>query len=319
MSIVRLPLELALLAIGVPGVVGAIELQRSTLNAWDDYIQSADKRIQARLDGRRPFLWIDEEAGRRDRLRRGEVIVAPVVGHGTQPVPNGLIHDWIGAVFIPNATLERLFAVVHDYDRYKDVYRPVVANSKVLACSDADQRFSMIWQHKILFVNAAMDAEYQAHDSVDGRRGYNIASTIRVREIQSFGQSDEHLMPPDEGNGFMWRVHSIARYEERDGGVYLELEAIALTRDIPASLRWLVDPVVHHLSINSLTTTLRQTRDAVTSLEARPERIASCAERNRNVGISNSNPEERKGTISFVSEVAGCGAQSSMCRPGNRP
>jgi len=47
--------------------------------------------------------------------------------------------------------------------------------------------------------------------------------------------------------------------------VYLELEAMALTRDIPASLAWVIAPAVSHLSINSLTTTLRQTRDAVIS------------------------------------------------------
>jgi len=292
MSTVKLALEFAWLTIGIPGVLGAIELQRSTLNAWDDYVQNADRGIQARLDGRLPFLWIDEEAGRRDRLRRGEILVAPVVGHGTRPVPNGLIHDWIGALFIPNARLEGLFSVVHDYDRYQEVYRPVVASSKVLACSDADQRFSMVWQHKILFVNAAMDAQYQARDFVDGRRGYNIASTIRVREIQSYGLPGERLLPADEGNGFMWRLHSIARYEERDGGVYLELEAMALTRDIPASLRWLANPVVHRLSIDSLTTTLRQTRDAVMSLSARPERIASCGGRGSDVGSSKASAEE---------------------------
>jgi hypothetical protein len=296
MNAVKMPLGLALLAMGIPGALAAMELQRSTLNAWDAYIQNADGRMQARLDGQRPFLWVEEGTGRsgdlRARLRRGEVIVAPLVGRGTESVPNGLIHDWIGAVFIPNATLEGLFAVVHDYDRYKQIYKPVVADSKVLACTDVDQRFSMIWQHKILFIDAAMDAQYQAHDFVDGRRGYNIATTTRVQEIQSYGQSGERLLPPDEGNGFIWRIHSIARYEERDGGVYLELEAIALTRDIPASLGWLVKPVVNHLSISSLTTTLGQTRDAVRSVAARPERIASCVDRGRNAGIPKPGAEE---------------------------
>jgi hypothetical protein len=47
--------------------------------------------------------------------------------------------------------------------------------------------------------------------------------------------------------------------------VYLEIEAMVLTRDIPPSLRPLVDPIVHRLSINSLTTTLRETRVAVSS------------------------------------------------------
>ena len=141
----------------------------------------------------------------------------------------------------------------------------------------------MTWQRRVLFVNAAMKGQYQAYDfAVDARRGYNVTYTRQVQEIEGYGHSGEHLLPPGQGNGFIWRLHSIARYEERDGGAYLELEAIALTRDIPASLRWLVNPAVNHLSINSLMTTLRQTRDAVNSLAGRPEPLASCPNRSRN-------------------------------------
>lgn len=278
MKAVNIALELALLGAGLPGLLSAIDLQPDTLKAWGEYIRNADSRMQPRLDSRQPFLWSDESPDRSRRLRRGETLVVPLTGHGTQSVANGLIHDWIGATFIPNATVEDLMAVVHDYNKYKDVYKPVVADSKVLACTEADQRFSMVWQHKILFVDAAVEGRYQAHDFfVGGRRGYNIANTTLVQEIVSYGQSGEHRLPPGQGNGFIWRLHSIARYEERDGGVYLEIEAIALTRDIPPSLRWLVNPVVNHLSINSLATTLRQTRDAVNSRARRPEQHASCA------------------------------------------
>ena len=92
--------------------------------------------------------------------------------------------------------------------------------------------------------------------------------------MESFGRPGEHLLPPDTGAGFIWRIYSIARYEERDGGVYLEIEALALTRDVPSSLRWLVNPVVKHLSVNSLTTTLEQTRDAVYAQQAAAKRLA---------------------------------------------
>jgi len=171
-----------------------------------------------------------------------------------------------------------LLAVVHDYGRYKEFYKPVVADSKVLACTETDQKFSMVWQHRVLLINAAIEGQYQARDfAIDARRGYNIANTTQVREIEGYGRSGEYLLPPGQGSGFIWGMHSIARYEERDGGVYLELEAIALTRTIPASLRWIVSPVVNHLSINSLVTSLHQTRDAVVSLPQYPERIASCA------------------------------------------
>jgi hypothetical protein len=266
------------LASGVPGPLRAIELQPSTVNAWDDYIRATALHMQARLDGRQPFLWIDDAPGQRARLRRGEVLVAPAAGSGTVTVPGGLIHHWVGAVFIPHATLDDLFAVVHDYDRFRQFYQPVVADSKVLACTGTQQRFSMVWQHRILFVNAAVQGQYEARDTLlDAQRGYNIANTTQVREFEDYGQAGEHLLPPGVGNGFIWKLHSIARYEERDGGVYLELEAIALTRDIPSSLRWMVGPVVRRLSMNSLATTLRQTRDAVKSLPRPPARVTSCA------------------------------------------
>jgi hypothetical protein len=181
-------------------------------------------------------------------------------------VPNGLIHDWIGAVFIPNATVGSLLAVLHDYDRYKDIYQPAVTDSKCLELNAADQDFSMTWQHHVLFVNAAMQGQYRAHDiAIDSRRGYGVVDATRIQEIEDYGRPSERLLPADAGTGFIWRIRSISRYLERDGGVYLEIEAIALTRDIPSSLRWLVTPVVNHLSVSSLTTTLSQTREAVGS------------------------------------------------------
>jgi len=278
MKTAKVILEVILLAVGVPELSSAIELQPGTLKAWDDYIQNADASMQSRVDGQRPFLWTDEADGQRTRVQRGEILVTPFTGRGTHKVANGLIHDWIGAVFIPHATLERLFAVVHDYDRYKEFYKPVVADSKLLACGETDQRFSMVWQNRVLFVNAAVQGQYEAHEfAVDGHRGYSIVNTTQVREIRDYGQNSEYLLPPGQGSGFIWRLHSISRYEERDGGVYLELEAIALTRNIPPALRWMVNPVVNHLSINSLTASLRETRDAVNSLSRQPQRFASCS------------------------------------------
>jgi len=280
MNIAKLTMQLTLLAVGFPGLASAIELQPGTLEAWDNYIRNADSSMQARLDGRLPFLWTDEAPGRCARLQRGEIQIAPVTGHGTRSVAGGLIHDWLGAAFIPGATLDSLLAVVHDYARYREFYKPVVADSKTLACTAGDQRFSMVWQHRVLVIDAAIEGQYQARDyAVDARRGYNIAGTTQVREIRSYGRSGEYLLPPGQGSGFIWGLHSIARYQERDGGVYLELEAIALTRDIPLSLRWLVNPVVNHLSIDSLATSLRQTRDAVIALPPRTDRLTACGGR----------------------------------------
>jgi len=266
MKLVNLCVTLtAAFALLAPPGSSAEELQPETLKAWEEYVRSADSRMQARLHEGRAFLWADETLGRTERLSRGEILVSPVEKNGTRNVPNGLIHDWVGAAFIPHATLETVLSVVHDYDHYKVFYKPVVADSKVLASSPAEQEFSMLWVHRVLFVTAVLHSQYEARDfEVSGTRWYTIADTTHVQEIKEYGHPGELWLPPDQGSGFIWRLHSIARYEQRDGGVYVELEAMALTRAIPSSLSWLVKPVVERLSRNSLVTSLGQTRDAVT-------------------------------------------------------
>ncbi len=266
----------AVMVVGVAARVGAAELQIATVDAWQEYLRGAGASMQARLAGERPFLWLDETPDRADRVRRGEVIVAPRAEHGTQEVPGGVIHDWIGAIFIPNATIVSLLGVVHDYDRYKEIYKPVVAVSHSLDSGATDQEFSMVWRRHVLFVNAAMLGHYQAHDVIVGaHRCYTVVNTTRLQQIENYGQRSEYLLPMDTGGGFLWKIHSISRYEERDGGVYLEVEAIALSRDIPASLRWLVNPVVNRLSVNALATTLWQTREAVDTLQVAQRQLVS--------------------------------------------
>ena len=283
MTALKILAGLGWLASSATQPASAAELRPETLQVWNSYVKTADARVRGRANGA-PFLRAEESAGRMARLRAGEVIVAPAAGRGMVSVPSGLIHDWIGAAFIPNTTLARLLAVVHDYNRYKEFYRPVVTESKVLACTNDDERFSMTWQHKVLFVKAAIKGEYDARDTfVDDRRAYSIASTTGMYEIEDYGQPTERLLQAEQGNGYIWRLHSIAKYEERDGGVYVELEALALTRSVPASLRWLVNPVINRLSFNSLTTTLQQTRDAVRNFSGEPLQVAGCGKTNRRV------------------------------------
>jgi hypothetical protein len=46
--------------------------------------------------------------------------------------PHGLIHHWVGVIFIPGATLEQTLRIVEDYDHHADYYRPDVMRSKIL-------------------------------------------------------------------------------------------------------------------------------------------------------------------------------------------
>jgi len=250
--------------LAAPGILPAAELKPVTLRAWGAYLELADARVKARLDGSQPFLWADEEPGRLRQLRQGEILVTPFAAKASQSVPGGLIHDWMGSSFIPGARLADVLAVFHDYARYKDIYKPVVADSKAIECGGTEQKFSMLWERHVLFVTAALNGVYEARDfPVGSTRWYSVATTTEVREVVDYGERGERLLPPDRGSGYIWRLRNMVRLEERDGGVYFEMEALALTRDIPSSLRWLVSPVIDRLSRNSVVDTLRQTRQAV--------------------------------------------------------
>jgi hypothetical protein len=70
-------------------------------------------------------------------------------------------------------------------------------------------------------------------------------------------------MQPGQDHGFLWRLNSYWRFEERAGGVYVECDAISLTRSVPVGLGWLVNPIVRTLPRESLENSLRTLRQAL--------------------------------------------------------
>jgi len=254
------------LLLSTSGVSKAAELTKETLQAWQDYIRTTNSRMQERLHGSVPFLWIDESAERSRRVSAGEILVTPVGEHSPVKVPKGLIHHWIGAALFPNATLDDIFTVVQDYARYKEFYKPLVIDSKPLGADGTEYRFSLLMLNKSLFAKNALVSEWKdRYIRVDERRRYSIAYSTRVEEIEEYGSPGERKLPLDAGSGYIWRLYRFTRFEQRDSGVYVELEAIALSRDIPAAVRWLIDPIVRRVSRSSVLTTLIDTRSAVSS------------------------------------------------------
>lgn len=242
----------------------AASLDAITAQAWDEYVQSAAQQMQQRLAPGGSFLWVDETPERLARVRAGEIVVSPMGRRNPNKVPSGLIHHWIGAVFIQNASINDVLQVVRNYTRYKDVYQPSVVDSNVIAKGEDTDRYFMLLMNKALLLKTAFSADYETcYVRVDDRRVYSIARSTRIQEIENYGSPAERLLPEGQGRGIMWRLSGITRYLERDGGVYIEFEAIGLSRDIPASIRWFVEPMVRRVSRSSLTTSLEETGRAV--------------------------------------------------------
>jgi hypothetical protein len=244
----------------------AADLKPETIQAWNDYVRAAEKRNLKHVSQEDPFLAIDAFPSEVAKLRQGDILASPTASNVPIKVPAGLIHDWTGAIFIPNTTLHDVFQVVRDYGQYKTVYHPSVVSAKPMKTGEWEDRFSLVLMNKSFFAKSALDSDYHStFIRLDDQRWYSISETTRIQEIAEYGAPSQYLIPEDHGTGIIWRLHSIARYQERDGGVYIELEAIALSRDIPGGLRWMVEPIVRRVSRSSLVVSLQETADAVRS------------------------------------------------------
>jgi hypothetical protein len=118
----------------------ATELDQQTVAAWNKYVASATPHMQDRLAGKSPFLWADEDPARRRQLSSGEIVVSPLGNSHPLIVPRGLIHLWIGAVFIPGARIKDLDAVVGDYGKYSEMYRPSLIKAELVGSADDGTR-----------------------------------------------------------------------------------------------------------------------------------------------------------------------------------
>jgi hypothetical protein len=248
------------------GTINAATLKPETAQAWDRYVQAASAEMQRRLVGGVPFLWIDESPDRAGTLRAGGILVTPGEQQVPRRVPFGLIHHWIGSIFLANATIDEVLTVERDYAHYKDFYKPVVLDCKAIGTSPSDDRFTTLLMNRSLVSKMALESDYKSDTfHVDHRRAYAFTRSTRIQEIENYGSPHQRILSQDEGAGFIWRYFSITRYQQRDGGVFMEVETMVLSRDIPATLRWMVDPIVRRASRESLITSLKQTGDAVES------------------------------------------------------
>jgi hypothetical protein len=260
----RFRLELAILLLLTAPLLKATDLKPETLQAWDAYVRQAQARTDQRVSGRTPFLWVDDTPELVGRVRAGEVVAEPEGGESPHAVPHGLIHHWIGTVFIPNAKLDDVMSVLNDYQRYKDFYQPLVVESRLLKEAPNRESVRLLMVQKAYSITAAVEADDEIQTvKLDVDRAYILSTSSCVHEIADYGKSEEHALPEDHGPGYVWRTVTVTRLEQRDGGTYAEIEMIALSRGIPWGFRWLMRPLAERLPRNTMATMLSDTREAV--------------------------------------------------------
>jgi len=256
---------LPLLAAGA----AAAELKAEARQVWENYVRLTESRLDQ--EQKAGFLWVDRlpEPQRKlalERVRRGETVIESLeTRDGGRPLkpPGALIHHWVGTGFIPGATVKQTVALIQDYGNHPKYYAPDVEQTRILQRDgDTFDVFLRFRKHKVITV--VINSWHRAtYGSVSPTRAFSRSHSTRTAEVDDPGETDEREKPPGDQQGFLWAINSYWRFEERDGGVYVECEALSLTRDVPTGLGWLIGKFIKSIPKESLQFTMDRTRAAL--------------------------------------------------------
>jgi hypothetical protein len=255
----------------VPSCVAA-EPTPAAVAAFNAYASSVELRLAQQHRSQSSFLApVVPEPKSEARLRRGELIVerlnsssgpssGPSLGQG---LPGAALYHWRGTAFAPGAKAADFERLMKDLSSYPQHFSPQVLEASMLTQQgDHLQAAMRIRQQHVITV--VLDTTYDiAFARLDAQHGYSISRSTRIAEVASAGTPAEHALDASQEHGFLWRMNTYWSYEERDGGLYMQIESVSLTRSIPTGLGWAIGPYVESIPRDSLEFTLRATCNAL--------------------------------------------------------
>jgi hypothetical protein len=233
------------------------------VSAFNAYVKTVESRLAQQHQSRNGFLAPPLTPQNEKLLQQGELIIEPVTPVTGSALPGSLLHDWRGTAFAPGATVADFERLMKNISAYPQYFSPQVLQAKVLTQQgDHLQAFMRVRQKHVITV--VMDTTYDiSFGRLDEQHGYSLSRSTRVSEIGSPGTAEEHTLPADEEHGFLWRQNTYWTYEERDGGLYMQIESVSLSRSVPNGLNWIVQPFIEKIPRESLEFTLRSTCNAL--------------------------------------------------------
>lgn len=241
----------------------AARLTPEAERAFDSYITDVEARLAAE-HASAALAALSANGAARDRverqLRSGILLVEPVHG-GTWDAGGALLHHWRGTAFVPGATAPDMLALVRDPGHLARYYAPQVVASHALPAEG--KTTSLIRFKKQKIVTVILDAQFEGRSELIGNAGYSYSRSVHIWQIDHPGTAQEQRRREGRDDGFLWRLNSYWSFLEAPDGLFIECEAVSLTRDVPLGLGWLLMPVIQSLPRESLQFTLSTTRNVL--------------------------------------------------------
>lgn len=253
---------LATLALMAASGRASAEALPAANSGFDSYIRSIESRLARQHQSQSDFLaGLDASGSSRSRLRSGELIVEKLTPNHDPDLPGAMLHHWRGTAFVAGARAADFKRLMKGFNTYPQYFGPQVVQAHLLSDHDNDGidrvSASMRVRQKHV-ITVVMDTVFDVtFSSLDQRHGYSTSRSTRISEIEAPGTSKERALSTSEEHGFLWRLNTYWSWEERDGGLYMQIETVSLTRSIPAGLGWAIAPFVESVPRESLKFTLR--------------------------------------------------------------
>jgi hypothetical protein len=101
------------------------------------------------------------------------------------------------------------------------------------------------------------------YERLDASRAYDVSMSTEILEVKNAGRPNEQHLPAGRDSGYLWRAAALTRFVEADGGVYMEMETIGLSRPYPPMLGWLIEPIARRIGRRSVEDSVAEFRAAV--------------------------------------------------------
>jgi hypothetical protein len=158
-------------------------------------------------------------------------------------LPGAMLHHWRGTAFAPAAKAADFERLLRDVAAYPRIFAPEVEDAQIREANGdrMETRMRVRQRHVITVV---LDTEYDVtFGRLDAGHGYSASRSTRISEL-------------GEQHGFLRRLNTYWSYAEGDGGIWLQIENLSLSRSIPRGLGWVVEPYVESIPRESIGFTL---------------------------------------------------------------
>ena len=247
--------------------VAAAAPPAETLQAFDRYAAAVEERIRSDA-GTANFLRALPDESKRARVRRGEILLESAPALGLKPeiaIPKGQVQHWVGAAFLQNVTIDSVLPRLRNYNNRSKYMAPDIIASRL-----EDRQGDVFHVYLRLAEKSILSGVFDLHLRVvyQAEGAGRLAIESRSMSVVEVADSSAPVGSAAKDQGLLWALNHYWRILQMDGGLYIECEALVLSRRTPVLLDWIAPPLIARAARESLVKTIRATIRIMNSPDA---------------------------------------------------